>query len=408
MAAASPFFRELPLESHGLDWIEPPAQLAHPFDDGTVIILERSIEKTCETLGSDAEAYRKLMQPLVDDWEYIAPEVLRPLRFPPRYPFKLASFGLSAIRSAQGLAKSVFQSERAQGFFAGIAAHSTLSLEKTASASFGLVLAMAGHAVGWKIARGGSQKIADALASYLRSLGGEIVTGSRVESIDEFLAPEHAVLCDLTPRGLLRVAANHLPANYRRKLERYRIGPAAYKIDWALNSPIPWKAKEAKRAGTVHLGGTLAEIAASEAAPSLGNHSNKPYVLLPQPSLFDSSRAPAGKHTAWGYCHVPNRSTFDMTTHIENQNERFAPGFRDCIIAKKVSPPAELESHNANLIGGNITGGAQDISQLFTRPTARLYSTPTRGLYICSSSTPPGGGVHGMCGYHAALRVLKG
>lgn len=408
MAVASPFFRTLPLESHGLDWIEPPAQIAHPFDDGTAIILERSIDETCETLGTDAAAYRKLMQPLVDDWEYIAPEVLRPLRFPPRYPFKLARFGISAIRSAQGLAKSVFQSERAQGFFAGIAAHSMLSLEKTGSASFGLVLAMAGHAVGWKIARGGSQKIADALSSYLRSLGGEIITGSRVESIDDLLTPQSAVLCDLTPRGLLKIAGHKLPENYRRKLENYHIGDGVFKLDWALNAPIPWKAKECARAATVHLGGTFSEIAESEAAPSKGEHAEKPYVLLAQPSLFDASRAPAGKHTAWAYCHVPNNSTFDITTRIENQIERFAPGFRDCIIAKKVSPPAELQRHNANLIGGNISGGSQEIQQLFLRPTARLYTTPAKNLYICSSSTPPGGGVHGMCGYFAARAALEG
>ncbi len=407
LGIGSPFFRTLPLDAHGLEWIEPPAQLAHPFDDGTAAVLERSIDETGATLGAvDVAAYRKLIKPLVDDWEHLASDILAPLRLP-RHPITFARFGLRAQRSASGLAKSFFKDERARAFFAGIAAHSMLPLDKVFSASFGLVLAVAGHAVGWTIPRGGSQKIADALASYLRSLSGEIVTGSRVESIDEFLALEHAVLCDLTPRGLLRVAANHLPENYRRKLERFRYGPAAYKIDWALNSPIPWKAKEATRAGTVHLGGTLAEIAASEAAPSMGNHSNKPYVLLTQPSLFDSSRAPVGKHTAWAYCHIPNNSTFDMTSRIENQIERFAPGFRDCIIAKKVSTPAELESRNANLIGGNITGGAQDISQLFLRPTAQLYSTPTVGLYLCSSSTPPGGGVHGMCGYHAARRVLK-
>jgi len=407
LGIGSPFFRTLPLESHGLEWIEPPAQLAHPFDDGTAAVLKRSIDETGATLGAvDAAAYRKLMKPLVDDWEHLASDILAPLQIP-NHPITFARFGLRAQRSASGLAKSFFKDERARAFFAGIAAHSTLPLDQLFSASFGLVLAVAGHAVGWTIPRGGSQKIADALSSYLRSIGGEIVTGSRVESIDEFLTPEHAVLCDLTPRGLLRVAGNYLPENYRRKLENFRIGPAAYKIDWALNSPIPWKAAECARAGTVHLGGTFAEIAASEAAPSKGNHSNKPYVLLTQPSLFDSSRAPEGKHTAWAYCHVPNNSTFDMTSRMENQIERFAPGFRDCIIAKKVSPPAELESHNANLIGGNITGGAQDISQLFLRPTARLYSTPTVGLYICSSSTPPGGGVHGMCGYHAARRVLK-
>ncbi len=407
LGVASPFFRTLPLASHGLQWIQPPAPLAHPLDDGTAVLLEKSIEETCENLGEDAAAYRKLIEPLVDDWENLFADLLGPIRFP-KHPLTFARFGLSARRSANGLAKSHFKGERARAIFAGIAGHSMLSLDQAFSASFGLVLAVAGHAVGWAIPRGGSQKIADALSSYLRSLGGEVIANSRVESIDNLLTPEHAVLCDLTPRGLLKIAGNHLPESYRRKLERYRIGHAVFKIDWALNAPIPWKAKECARAGTVHLGGTLAEIVASENAPSKGKHAEKPYVLVAQPSLFDSTRAPDGKHTAWGYCHVPNASTFDMTERIENQIERFAPGFRDCIIAKEVSPPAELERHNANLVGGNISGGSNDIRQLFLRPTLSLYSTPAKGLYICSSSTPPGGGVHGMCGYFAARAALRG
>ncbi len=407
LGVASPFFRTLPLASHGLEWIQPPAPLAHPLDDGTAVILERSIKKTCENLGEDAAAYRKLIEPFVDDWENLFSDLLGPLRFP-RHPLTFTRFGLRAMRPANGLAKSLFEGERARAMFAGIAAHSMLSLDQAFSASFGLVLAVAGHVVGWAIPRGGSQKIADSLSSYLRSLGGEIVTDSRVESIDNLLTPEHAVLCDLTPRGLLKIAGNHLPESYRRKLQRYRNGHAVFKIDWALNAPIPWKAKECARAGTVHLGGTLAEIVASENAPSKGKHAEKPYVLVAQPSLFDSTRAPDGKHTAWGYCHVPNASTFDMTERIENQIERFAPGFCDCIIAKEVSPPAELERHNANLVGGNISGGSNDIRQLFLRPTLSLYSTPAKGLYICSSSTPPGGGVHGMCGYFAARAALRG
>jgi phytoene dehydrogenase-like protein len=405
LGVASSFFRTLPLASHGLEWIQPPAPLAHPLDDETAVMLERSIKKTCENLGEDAAAYRKLMKPLVDDWENLFADLLGPVRFP-KHPLTFTRFGLRAMRPAKGLAQSLFEGERARAMFAGIAAHSMLSLDQAFTASFGIVLAIAGHAVGWAIPRSGSQKIADSLSSYLRSLGGEIVTDSRVESVDNLLTPEHAVLCDLTPRGLLKVAGNHLPESYRRKLERYRIGHAAFKIDWALNAPIPWKAKECARAGTVHLGGTLEEIAAAENAPSKGKHAEKPYVLVTQPSLFDSTRAPEGKHTAWGYCHVPNGSTFDMTTRIENQIERFAPGFRDCIIAKKISPPAELERHNANLVGGNISGGSNDIRQLFLRPTSRLYSTPARGLYLCSSSTPPGGGVHGMCGYYAARAAL--
>ena len=407
LAIASPFFRSVPLAAHGLEWIQPPSSLAHPFDDGTAVLLERSVEETGATLDArDADSYRKLMQPLVDDWEYLAIDLLGPLRIP-RHPFAYARFGLPATRSAQGLAKSSFRGKRARGFFAGLAAHSMLSLDEVFTASFGLVLGITGHAVGWAIARGGSQKIADAMAAYLRVLGGEIILGSPIESIDELLTPDNAVLCDLSPRGLLKVAENHLPANYRRKLEKYRYGAAAFKIDWALNAPIPWKAKECERAATVHLGCTLEEISASEYDATHGRHAEKPYVLVVQQSLFDSSRAPEGKHTAWAYCHVPNNSTFDMTERIENQIERFAPGFRDCILAKNVMPPAALERHNANLVGGNISGGSSDLRQLFLRPTRRLYATPTNNLYLCSSSTPPGGGVHGMCGYYAAKAALK-
>ncbi|MGI8812460.1 MAG: phytoene desaturase family protein [Pyrinomonadaceae bacterium] len=406
LGVGSPFFRRLPLVEHGLEWIQPPASLAHPLDDGTAVMLERSIDETCENLRRDASAYRKLVKPFVDDWEHLSSDLLGPPRFP-SHPLTFTRFGFLAMRSAQSLAKSRFTGERARALIAGNAGHSMLALDRLFSASFALVLAVAGHAVGWPIARGGSQKIADALASYLRSLGGEIIPDSPVTSVDGFLKPNHAVLCDLTTRGLLKVAGNHLPEGYRRKLERFRYDIGAYKIDWALSGPIPWTAKECARAATVHLGGTLAEIAESENAPSKGKHAEKPFVLLVQPSLFDASRAPEGKHTAWGYCHVPAGSNFDMTGRIENQIERFAPGFRDCIIERKVSPPAELERHNANLIGGNINGGSQDIPQLFLRPTMRLYSTPVKGLYICSASTPPGGAVHGMCGYFAARRVLS-
>jgi phytoene dehydrogenase-like protein len=408
LGVGSPFFRTLPLAEYGLEWIYPPASVAHPFDDGTAALLETSIEKTGATFGNDgdAEAYRKLMQPMVDDWERLAPDLLGPLRVP-RHPIAYTRFGLRAMRSAEGLVKSHFQGERARALFAGIAAHAMLPLDQMFTASFGLVLGIAGHAVGWAIARGGSQKIADALAAYLRSLGGEIITGAPVETIDDLLTPDSIVLCDLTPRGLLRVAGNHLPDGYRRKLERYRYGSAAYKIDWALDSPIPWKAKECLRSATVHLGCTLEEIMVSEAAAEKGLHAEKPYVLVVQQSLFDATRAPEGKHTAWAYCHIPNNSTFDMTERIENQIERFAPGFRDCVLARNVMPPAALERHNANLVGGNISGGSSDLSQLFLRPTRRLYRTPTSGLYICSSSTPPGGGVHGMCGYYAARAAIK-
>lgn len=404
LAANSPFFRTLPLEQHSLEWIHPPAPLAHPLDDGTAVILERSIEATSETLGADEDAYRKLMSPLVRDWPRLEPALLAPLKLP-RHPLTLARFGWRALRSAKGLAGSLFKDERARALFAGLAAHSMLPLENTATAAFGLVLGITGHAVGWPAPRGGSQKITDALVAYFKSLGGEVVVGRRVESVDEF-PQARVVLCDLTPRGLLRVAGHRLPASYRRRLGRYRYGPGAFKLDWALDGPVPWRAKECLRAGTVHLGGTLDEIAASERAAWKGEHAEKPFVLLAQPSLFDPTRAPEGKHTVWAYCHVPNGSDVDMTERIEKQIERFAPGFRDRVLARSVMPPSELERRNANLVGGDINGGAQDIRQLFVRPTLRLYSTPDKRLYICSSSTPPGGGVHGMCGYHAARAAL--
>ncbi len=408
LGVASPFFRELPLAAHGLEWIQPPAPLAHPLDDGTAVMLERSIDETGETLDkSDVKAYRKLMKPLVDDWENLVSDLLAPIGIP-RHPITAARFGLRGMRSAEGLAKSFFKGTRARAIFAGMAAHSLLSLDQKGTAAFGLMLGLTGHAVGWAISRGGSQRIADALVSYLQSLGGEVIADSPVETIDDLLSPERAVLCDLSTRGLLKIAGHKLPENYRRKLKNFRVGNAVFKIDWALNNPIPWKAKECARAGTVHLGGTFEEIAESERAPSKGKNPEKPYVLVAQPSLFDSSRAPEGKHTAWGYCHVPNGSTFDMTQKIENQIERFAPGFRDCIITKKTTTPAEHEQHNANLVGGNISGGSQDIAQLFLRPTRQMYSTPLENLYLCSASTPPGGGVHGMCGYYAARAALKG
>lgn len=405
LAVSSPFFRTLPLAEHGLEWIHPPAPLAHPLDDGTAVMLERSVEATSETLGEDTAAYRKLFRPLVADWPKLEKALLGPLR-PLGHPFALARFGFQAIRSAQGVAQSAFKGERARALFAGLAAHSMLPLDWLATAAFGLVLGITGHAVGWPVPRGGTQRIADALVSYLRSLGGEVITGARVESVDE-LPPSRAILCDVTPRQLLRIAGHRLPASYRRKLERYRYGVAAYKMDWALDGPIPWRAEECARAATVHLGGTLAEIASAESLPWKGEHAVRPFVLVAQQSLFDSTRAPAGKHTVWAYCHVPNGSQFDMAERIENQIERFAPGFRDRVLARSLMPPAELERHNSNLVGGDINGGAQDLRQLFVRPTLRLYSTPAKGLYICSASTPPGGGVHGMCGYFAARAALS-
>ena len=407
MAVSSPFFSTLPLSEHGLEWVFPPSSVAHPLDDGTAIVLERSVEATSEALGEDSSAYEKLMAPFVADWDKLAPSLLGPLRLP-RHPLLLARFGLQAVRSALSVAMHQFRGERARALFGGLAAHSMLPLEKRTSAAFGLVLGITGHAVGWPLPRVGSQNIADSLASYLRSLGGEIVTNRRVESVGE-LPEARAILFDLTPRQLIRIVGDRFPSRYRRSLAGYRYGPGVFKMDWALSNPIPWKAEDCARAATVHVGGTMAEIAASESAVWRGELTEKPFVLVAQQSLFDPTRAPAGKHTAWAYCHVPHGSSFDMADIIEGQIERFAPGFRSCILARSVISPELMEERNANYIGGDINGGVQDLGQLFTRPTFRRvpYSTPAKGIYICSSSTPPGGGVHGMCGYHAARAALR-
>jgi len=403
---ASPYFSTLPLGEHGLEWVHPAAPLAHPFDDGTAAVLERSVEKTGETLGPDAAAYRKFMEPIARDFDRIIDSLLGPPRLP-RHPFALARFGLRALRSARGLAEDLFEGEKARGFFAGNAAHSFLPMEQAPSAAFGLVLSTVGHAAGWPFPKGGSQKIADALVSYLRSLGGEVYAGVRVRAVEE-VPRTRAVLFDLTPRQLLEISGHRFTGRYRRALGRFRYGPGVFKVDFALDGPIPWKAKACGRAGTVHLGGTLGEIAAGEAAVSRGEHPERPFVLLAQQSLFDETRAPEGKHTVWAYCHVPNGSTVDMTERIEKQVERYAPGFRDRILAKSTMGPAELQRINANHVGGDINGGLQDLWQLFTRPVVRLtpYSTPAGGIYLCSSSTPPGGGVHGMCGFFAARAAL--
>ncbi len=409
LGLGSPFFRTLPLEQYGLQWIHPSAPLAHPLDDGPAVLLERSVEETGAGLGRDAEAYQKLMAPLVADWDTLADAFLGPLRLQSMsHPFVLVRFGLKAIRSPQGLAQSAFQEERARALFAGLSAHSMLRLHQSPGAAFGLTLGILGHTVGWPMPLGGSQKFADALGAYLRSLGGEIVTGVEVKSIDA-LPSARAVLFDVTPRQLLRIAGQRLPGGYQRRLRRYRYGPGVFKVDYALDGPVPWKSVECSRAGTVHVGGTLAEIAAAEHAVWRGEPPENPFVLVAQQSLFDSTRAPEGKHTLWTYCHVPNGSSFDMTERIESQIERFAPGFRDRILARHVTTPIELERYNANYIGGDINGGVQDFWQLFTRPTIRLvpYSTPAREIYFCSSSTPPGGGVHGMCGYFAAQAALR-
>jgi phytoene dehydrogenase-like protein len=404
----SPFLKTIPFSELGVEWVEPPLALAHPFDDGTAACVERSVEATSARLGRDAAAYRRFIGALVANINKVTYETLGPLRLPPRYPLTLALFGLGAMQSARGLATRLFRTERARALFAGMAAHAIQPLENPLMASFGLMLTASAHVSGWVMPRGGSQRVADALARVLRSFGGEIVTGTRVESLRD-LPSARTYLFDVSPRQLLEIAGERFTLDYRRALEKYRYGPAVFKLDWALADPIPWRAEECRRAGTVHLGGTLEEIAASERAMWRGEHHDKPYVLLVQPTLFDSTRAPAGKHIAWAYCHVPNGSTFDMTARVEAQIERFAPGFGDRILARSVMPPAAMERHDANYIGGDINVGVQDWRQLFTRPTLRAvpYSTPAEGIYLCSSATPPGGGVHGMCGYFAARAALR-
>lgn len=400
----SPFFRELELP---VEWIQPPAPAAHPLDDGTAVMLERSVLETAEQLGEDRQAYLRLVDPVVSAWPSLEPVVLGPHPPPVRRAVsairpRLARNGLSSARS---LAERSFETERARALFAGHAAHSMLPLERRPSGGIGLFFLALAHAYGWPFPRGGAQTLADALAQRLQELGGEIRTQSPVEDLPK----ADAVLADVVPRELLRITGDRLPARYARSLRRYRHGPGAFKLDWALDGPIPWRAEECRRAGTVHIGGSLDEIAASEWAAWEGRHSERPYVLLTQPSLFDDSRAPAGKHTAWAYCHVPNGSTHDMSDAIESQIERFAPGFRDLVLARSTTAPAEFEQRNRNIVGGDINGGAMDLGQLLFRPARRIvpYRTPVPGLYICSSSTPPGGGVHGMCGHSAARVALR-
>ncbi|HEV3036403.1 MAG TPA: NAD(P)/FAD-dependent oxidoreductase [Candidatus Angelobacter sp.] len=405
LTVCSPFFRTLPLKDHGLEWVLPPVALGHPFDDGSAAILTSSIDETAGSLGNDGDNYRRLVQAYAQRWEDLLEDMLAPLRFP-RHPFYFAKFGLRAVRAADSLAKGCFTTERGRTFFAGLAAHSMLPLDYLSTAGFGLLLAISAHIAGWPVVRGGAQQLTRSLVAYLNSLGGKVITDCTVESLEQ-LPPAKAILLDITPRQLLKLAGNQLPDSYRRKLSRYRYGMAAYKLDWALEKPIPWTAPECRRAGTIHLGGSLAEICESEQSAWQQRVADRPFVLLSQPSLFDSSRAPAGRHTTWAYCHVPNGYTGDVTERIESQIERFAPGFRDCILARSVMPPLELERHNPNLVGGDIAGGASMLSQLFLRPTASLYRTPLKGVYLCSSSTPPGAGVHGMCGYFAAEAAMK-
>ncbi len=406
MAVISPFFKKLPLEKYGLKFIYPEIAAAHPFDDGQAAALYQSLEKTARELGADENAYRNWIEPLVKNRRRLIPDAMGPLHFP-KHPLSLAKFGIKALPSAVKTSKR-FHTEKAKGLWAGIAAHAMQPLTNSVSSAIGLMLITAGHAAGWPLPEGGSQAISDALASYFVSLGGKIETGFYVRSIDQ-LPKAKAVLFDVTPKQLMEIAGQRFSLVYKKQLNRYQYGMGTFKIDWALDGPIPFTAPECRKAGTVHLGGTLEEIATSEHRVFNGKIPEKPYVLLAQQSLFDPSRAPEGKQTAWAYCHVPNGSNADMTEIVEKQVERFAPGFRNLILEKHTMNSTQMENYNPNYIGGDINGGLMDITQLFTRPALRLspYKTSAKGIYICSSSTPPGGGVHGMCGYHAAKRALK-
>jgi len=409
LGIGSPFFHNLPLNEFGLQWVFPPYALAHPLDDGTAVVLQNSVEASAASMGEDSAAYQRLMIPLLRRWDQILADLLGGRPIPLRYPLATIPFGVLALLPASTLIRTFFRGPRARAVFAGMAAHSIIPLHYPATASFGLILSLLAHATGWPIARGGSQSIVDAMAAYLQALGGKISTSAPVTSLDQ-LPETSRLLFDVTPRQLLRIAGDSLPGSYRRALERFRYGPGVFKIDYALDSPIPWKAPACGRAGTVHLGGTFEEISAAEAAVWHGEHPERPFILLAQQSLFDPTRAPEGKHTLWAYCHVPHGSTHDMTDAIENQIERFAPGFRDRILMRRATNAQQMEIYNPNYIGGDINGGAQTIDQLFTRPVASWtpYATPVKGLYLCSSSTPPGGGVHGMCGHNAANAMLRG
>lgn len=407
MARVSPFFQSLPLSELGCEWRESPSAIAHPLDDGSAATLEQSIEVTAGRLGADARTYARLMEPFARNAEVLFDEILRPIRFLPRHPFLMARFGAVGLRSAQAVAAR-FKTEQARALFAGCSAHSFVPLSWPGSASFGIVLALAGHATGWPCARGGSGAIIEALVRYVTSLGVEIQTGHRVKAMSD-IPPSRSVIFDLTPRQLAAIAETDLPARYVRKLRSFRYGPGVFKIDWALDGPIPWRAEECHRAATVHVGGTFEEIAWHEAAVWKGQTTERPFVLVAQQSLFDDTRAPAGKHTGWAYCHVPHGSTTDMTGPIENQIERFAPGFSKLILARQSMNTAQYERHDANFVGGDIAGGANHLQQFIMRPflSRDPYATPNPRLYMGSSSTPPGGGVHGMCGYWAAVSALR-
>lgn len=408
LAAASPFFKTLPLEQFGLDWIQPEIALTHPLDDGGAASLDRDVDVTANALGIDARSYKNLMTPLTRDWQKLSGEFLQPMLHLPRHPFALGRFGIRAICPATLLTRLLFKNESTRALFAGIAAHSFLPLESLVASAFALVLGSAGHAVGWPIPRGGSQSISNALANYFFKLGGKIDINRRIESLNQ-LPKSRVTLFDTSVWQFLRIAGERLPTSYRQRLESFRHAPGIFKIDYALSSPIPWKSETCRRAGTIHLGGTLDQIARAEREVARGKVPERPFVLVAQQSLFDETRAPNGKHTLWAYCHVPFECKIDMSERIESQIERFAPGFRDCVLARhKLSAP-DLEKSNPNLAGGDINGGAANLWQLIARPilSPTPYRTPLHGVYLCSSSTPPGGGVHGMCGYHAARAALR-
>ena len=408
MAVASPALRDLDLTAHGVAWRFPEIQVAHPLDGGRAALVHRSVDQTAAGLGLDAASYRTLLDPLVRRAADLTDAVLSPLSVPPAGAMAaLARFGLAAAWPADRLAHRRFATAEARGLLAGLAAHSMLSLRSPGTAGYGLFLGLLAHAVGWPVAQGGSQAIADALAAVITASGGELVTGQRVTSLDQ-LPPARATLVDVSPRQLLSLAGPRLPARYRRALRRYRYGSGVFKVDWALDGAIPWSAPGVDRAATVHVGGTLAEVTAAEGEVAAGRHPERPFVLVVQPSVVDPTRAPAGRQVGWAYCHVPNGSTVDMTERIESQLERFAPGFRDRVLARRTAGPAALERHDANYVGGDIAVGRTDLTQLVTRPTVSRHPwrTPVPGLYLCSSATPPGPGVHGMCGWHAARAAL--
>lgn len=405
MAVASPFFQTLPLAAHGLEFIQPNYPAAHPFDDGSAAVLSRSISLTAQSLGADEQVYLDLVGPLTENWDKLVPDILSPFTFP-SHPLLMAAFGLKALRSAESISKK-FSTQKGKGLWAGMTAHAIQPLSNLTTSAIGMVLSAVGHVHGWPIPKGGSSSVADALSAYFISLGGKIQTGFMVKKLDE-LPSSNAVLLDVTPKQLLEIAGDKLSWLYQRQLRNYDYGMGVFKVDWALSAPIPFTSAQTREAGTVHIGNTFAEIAHGEKLSSANIHPEKPFVLLAQPSVFDASRAPAGKHTAWAYCHVPNGSYKDMTAAIENQVERFAPGFKEVILDKHVMNTRQIEAYNPNYIGGDINGGIINLAQLYTRPALRIspYRSSAKGIYICSSSTPPGGGVHGMCGYHSARQAL--